>query len=386
MKLLVLGGGAQGSAAAFDLLRQADVEQVVLADQQVDRIAPFLEAFRGGDKLKLLSLDARDQGQVRAAMDGMDAAVCALPYYFNGRASEMAIDAGAHFCDLGGNTEIVEEQMKLDARAREKGVSVIPDTGLAPGMVNILSQAGIDALDCTHSVRMWVGGLPQHPKPPLNYQIVYSMEGVLDYYTTEGLVLKDGEPTGVEALSGLGNIRFPEPVGELEAFYTAGGISTMPFRYRGKIRNMEYKTLRYPGHVQIMKAIRELGMLELEPVEVKGVSVAPRDVFIAAASPKLRNPKGEDLVALRVEIEGEREGKAHTIRFDLLDYYDAQNGITAMMRTTGYSLAITGLLQASGNVPAGVATPDVCVPAGPYIEALARRGVKIERTEESATA
>lgn len=381
MKMLVLGGGAQGSAAAFDLVQRPEVESVRIGDQNVDVVPEFLAPYVG-TKLTYVEVDATNTESVRGAMEGMDAVVCALPYYFNLEAARLAVEAGAHYCDLGGNTEIVEAQKELDALAREKGLSVIPDCGLAPGMVNILAQAGIDAMEQTESVKIWVGGLPQHPKPPLNYQIVYSMHGVLDYYTTEALLLENGEPKEVEALSGLETVQFAEPVGELEAFFTAGGISSMPLRYRGEIPNMWYKTLRYPGHAHIMGAIRDLGLFDLEPVEFEGRQVSPKEFFINLVSPKLRNPDGDDLVALRVEVVGVVDGISRTVTFELIDRYDAEHGVTAMMRTTGYSLAITGVMQAQGRVgDGGVQTPDECMPADAYIAALAERGVDIQRTD-----
>jgi len=139
---------------------------------------------------------------------------------------------------------------------------------------------------------------------------------------------------------------------------------------------MEYKTLRYPGHVAIMRPIRELGLLALDPVKVKGVEIVPRDAFIAAVSPKLTKPNGHDLVALRVEVQG-RDGRR--VAWQLLDYFDDATGISAMMRTTGYSLAITGVMQADGRISAsGVFTPDEAVPFQPYVEELRRRGVEIK--------
>jgi lysine 6-dehydrogenase len=385
MKVLVLGGGAQGSAAAYDLLQDDGVTEVVIGDMQTE-VAPFLRPFVGG-KLRVERVDARDEGSVRRAMEGMTSVVCALPYYFNLPMTRLAIEAGAHFADLGGNTEIVEAQRRLDAEARAAGVSVIPDCGLAPGMVNILAQAGIDELDSTESVRMWVGGLPQNPEPPLNYQIVYSMEGVLDYYTTPGLVLHEGEPAEVESLTGLEEVTFPEPLGTLEAFFTAGGISTLPFRYRGELRNMEYKTLRYPGHAQIMKAIRDLGLLSDEPVKVGDAEITPRKFFIDRVTPKLHRPNGPDVVALRVEVRGTKDGGSRAIRFDLLDWYDESTGITAMMRTTGYSLALTGVMQGRGQIrELGVRTPDETVDPDAYLDGLARRGIQVQKSEVSGVA
>jgi lysine 6-dehydrogenase len=245
-------------------------------------------------------------------------------------------------------------------------------------MVNVLAQYGIEKLDTVSSVRIYVGGLPQHPEPPLNYQIVYSLEGVLDYYTTLSWVVRDGRRTQVKALSERESVSFPQPVGELEAFHTAGGLSTMAFRYEGKIPTMEYKTLRYPGHAHMFEAIRDLGLLELTPVDVKGVKVVPRDLFVSVVGPRLTKPKGRDLVALRVSVDGTKAGKSKGVGFELIDYYDDARGISAMMRTTGYSLSITGQMQARGEIkPAGVWTPDECIPAGRYVEELDARGVHV---------
>lgn len=382
MKFLVLGGGAQGSAAAFDLLRQEEVEQVVLADRDTSNLASFLVPWKTRGKLVQRQVDASDESALQALMEGMNGVLCALPYYFNLPATRAAIAAKVHFCDLGGNTAIVEEQLDLDDEARKAGVSIIPDCGLAPGMVNILAQAGIDSLEGVDSVKMFVGGLPRHPIPPVNYQIVYSMEGVIDYYTSTSMVLRDFHPANVEALSEVETVEFPSPVGTLEAFHTAGGVSTLPFRHEGKVRTMEYKTLRYPGHAELMKGIRALGLFETDPIEVNGCRVSPREFFISTVSPKLRNPLGHDMVVLRVEVTGTRGGNPVTVRYDLVDYQDRENLITAMMRTTGYSLSVTALMQAKGEVlDSGAETSDMMIPADAYIAALAERGIRIERSE-----
>ena len=377
MRMLVLGAGLQGSACAYDLLQNDEVTQVRLADVNAQHVAEFLGPY-SGKRLIPTPLDVRDAEGVRALMRESDAVMSAIPYYFNLDLARHAAETGVHFCDLGGNTDIVFEQKKLDAMAREKGITIIPDCGLAPGMVNILAQHGIDQLDSVDEVRIFVGGLPQNPEPPLNYQIVYSIEGVLDYYTTRSWVVRDGKRVQVKALSEIEPVDFAPPVGELEAFHTAGGLSTMAFRYEGRIPTMEYKTLRYPGHAKIMEAIRELGFLELEPIDVKGVRVVPRDVAIATMSPRLTKRDGKDLVALRVTVAGRKGSEPKAVTYELVDRYDEQRGISAMMRTTGYSLSITGQMQARGVVkPAGVHTPDECMPGSEYIAELRKRGVDI---------
>lgn len=378
MKMLVLGGGLQGAACAYDLIHQDHVSEVVVAERDLIRIPKFLHAVRDHPKLKLVALDATDHAAVKAAMSGVTAVMCALPYYFNLDMTRLAIESRAHFADLGGNTEIVQQQKALDADARAAGVTVVHDCGLAPGMVNILSQLGISKCDTTSSVRIFVGGLPQEPEGALKYQVVYSLEGVLDYYTTLSWVVRDGKRTNVEALSEIEPVAFDAPVGTLEAFHTAGGLSTMAFRYEGKIPTMEYKTLRYPGHARMMAAIRELGFLGDSPIDVKGTEIVPRDVAIALMRPRLTNPEGLDLVALRVIVEGTTGGKPARHTWELVDRYDESRGISAMERTTGYSLAITGLMQGAGAItPAGVRTPDECVPGDAYVSELARRDVRI---------
>jgi lysine 6-dehydrogenase len=374
--MLVLGAGLQGSACAYDLLQNPDVSQVRLADLRFDHLAEFLKPL-SGQRLLPTTLDVRDREAVLAVMRESDAVMSAIPYYLNLQLTECAVEAGVHFCDLGGNTEIVFQQKALADRASAKGVTVIPDCGVAPGMVNILAEHGIRQLDMVDSVRIYVGGLPQNPEPPLNYQVVYSLEGVLDYYTTRSWVLRGGRRSQVTALSEREPVEFAAPVGTLEAFHTAGGLSTMAFRYEGKIPEMEYKTLRYPGHAEIMEAIRELGLLDLEPVDVKGIKVVPRDLFVSAVGPKLTK-NGRDLLALRVTVRGTKGGKPAERRFDLVDRYDEAHGISAMMRTTGYSLSITGQMQARGEVgPAGVWTPDECMPAEAYIAELRKRGIEL---------
>ncbi len=378
--MLVLGAGLQGCACAFDLLNDPEVTQVTLADLQPERMARFL-ARREDARLRPVALDVTDHAAVLELMRGHDAVLSAIPYYFNGPMATLAVQAGCHFADLGGNTEIVMEQKRLETEAHAKGLSIMPDCGLAPGMVNILAAEGIRRLDTADRVRIYVGGLPQHPEPPLNYQIVYSLEGALDYYTTASWILRHGRRAEVDALSELESVAFPQPVGTLEAFHTAGGISTMPFTWEGKVREMEYKTLRYPGHADLMRAVREMGLLGKEPIMVKGQKVVPRDAFIAAVSPQLTKPEGRDLVALRVIASGTKDGKPRTTTFDLIDYFDEKHGISAMMRTTGYSLSLTGLTQARKQVIRfGVTTPDEGMPFDRYVAGMKARGVLIRES------
>jgi lysine 6-dehydrogenase len=372
-----LGSGLQGSACAFDLL-ETTAASVKLADQGPEHLMNFLIPYLG-KRLAVLKVDAHDSRNMRDVMRGHDAVLSAIPYYLNFDMASLAVDLGIHFVDLGGNTTVVEQQQALATAAAANEVAVIPDCGLAPGLVNIVALEAMRRVDNCESLKLFVGGLPQHPEPPLNYAMVYSLEGVLDYYTEPSWVLREGKPVQVDALSELEPVDFPPPLGTLEAFHTGGGASTMPWLFAGKVRTMEYKTLRYPGHAHIMQAIRELGLLASEPVDVGGHYLVPRDAFIAIVAPGLRRLKVQDLVALKVVAQGTKRGAPATVSFRLVDYYDAEHQISAMMRTTGYSLSITGQMLADGRLAErGVHSAFEVTPYGEYVKELGKRGIHIE--------
>jgi lysine 6-dehydrogenase len=379
-RYLVLGAGLQGSACALDLLSTTDAT-VTLADRIPEHAAAFLGAYRNA-RLTLASVDARDERQLHDLARGHDVVLSALPYYLNVQVARAAIDAGAHCSDLGGNVEIVRREESLDGIARKRGVSVVPDCGVAPGLANILAAEGIRRLDAVDSVRLYVGGLPLEPKPPLNYAIVYSLEGVLDYYTTPATIRRDGRLVDVDALSEVENISGLLPRGPLEAFHTAGGASTMPWQYT-EIPTIEYKTLRYPGHAAVMRAIRDLGLLSPQAIDVRGVRVSPREVFVAVVDPRLRLDE-PDLVAVRVEVRGAKNGGRAAVEFRLIDYYDAERRVSAMMRTTGYSLSIVGQMQAAGDIVPGVRVAYQAVPFRDYVGQLSRRGIDVQELDPAA--
>ncbi len=167
MRMLVLGAGLQGSACAYDLLQRPEVDRVTLADLHPRRAAAFLTKKKD-KRLVTARLDAKSGPRLRKLMRGHDAVLNALPYYFNYPVARAAIRMGLHCADLGGNTEIVQKQKTLHAAAQKKHVSVIPDCGLAPGMVNIIAAEGIRRVGDAERVKIFVGGLPQKPEPPLN--------------------------------------------------------------------------------------------------------------------------------------------------------------------------------------------------------------------------
>ena len=382
MRMLVLGAGLQGSACAYDLLQDKEVTEVRLADLHVGHLPEFLAPF-SGPRLLPTPLDVRDRDAVLGAMRECDAVMSAIPYYFNYELAQLAVEAGVHFCDLGGNTEIVFKQKELDAEAqaqehhRRSGLRSRAGHGEHPRRVRHLAARHGEL-----GARSSSADLPQHPEPPLNYMLVYSLEGALDYYTTLSWVLRDGKRTQVKALSEREPVEFETPLGELEAFHTAGGLSTMAFRYEGKIPTMEYKTLRYPGHAKIMEDIRELGLLDLDAGRREGnEGHSARRVHRERAARS--SPSRRDAISSRCASSSparraaSRPSEASISSIE----YDEKHDISAMMRTTGYSLSITGLMQVRGEVkPAGVHTPDECIPAKAYIDELRKRGIDIKES------
>lgn len=375
MNYLLIGCGAQGSACALELARQGSTKKIIVVDKDTRSVSSFLQPYFG-QKIEFVEMDIKQIEKLIPLTENTDVIISALPYYLNYEITKLAIDCGAHYCDLGGNTDIVDQQKALNKDAIAANVSIVPDCGLAPGLVNILAQAGIDRLDHVSAVKIYVGGLPTQPKPPLNYQIVYSMEGVLDYYTTPVLVLENSQVAEKEPLSGIETLSFDE-LGQLEAFYTAGGISNLPMLYQGKIAEMSYKTLRYPGHAMLMKSFRELGLFEKTPISIKGSKISPRDAFIASVDPILRQPDSPDLVALRVIVEGVLDTKPQQLVFEMVEYSDVELKISAMMRTTGFSLAAVAIMLATSDIKTGVYIPSECIKLDNFLAILEQCDIHI---------
>ncbi|MDQ3907749.1 MAG: saccharopine dehydrogenase NADP-binding domain-containing protein, partial [Acidobacteriota bacterium] len=248
MKILVLGAGRMGLGAAYDLAHNTpEVSSVTVADIDGERARAVCDTVASA-KLTPAQIDVEDASGVVALMRGHDAALSCVTYFHNLRLARAAIEARTNFCDLGGNNSVVDSELALDDEARAAGVNVIPDCGLAPGMVAVLAAHGAERFDEIESIRIRVGGLPQRPKPPLNYQLVFSVEGLINEYVERARVVRGGRIVEVESMTEIEGLEFPAPFGRLEAFQTSGGTSTLPDTFAGRIQELDYKTIRYPGH------------------------------------------------------------------------------------------------------------------------------------------
>ena len=307
VKVLVLGAGMQGTACAHDLVHEEGLS-VTIADRSTSQLARARDSI-DSDTLELCELDLADETRLGDLLENHDACVSAAPYFLNLRLTEQAISAGTHFTDMGGNTDLVRRQLQLSDAARARGVSVCPDMGLAPGMANLLAVHAMQDFEQVRAIHIRVGGLPIHPKPPLDYMMLFSMHGLINEYFGNAIVLRDYEVREEPCFSTVESLHV-EGLGELEAFPTLGGISTLPYTYAGKVETMDYRTIRYKGHYDRVKCMIELGLLDPDPIEVDGQRVVPRNVFAACAEPKLTHEGEPDLTIVRVEVRGIREGKS----------------------------------------------------------------------------
>jgi len=373
MKLLVLGAGRMGLGAVYDLAHQPDVEQVTVADMVAAR-AQHVASLVGSDKVRPVHLDVTDHAAVVALMRGHASTLSCVVYKLNVQLAKAAIEAGSNFCDLGGNNDVVDAELAMDEAARAAGVNVIPDCGLAPGMVAVLVAHAVSRFDTVDEIHIRVGGLPQNPKPPLDYQLVFSVEGLINEYVERARVIRGGKIVEVDSMTEVEELEFPEPFGVMEAFQTSGGTSTLPETFLGKVRELDYKTIRYPGHCARIKTMIDLGLCSSEPLAVDGVSIAPRRVL---GELLMRNlPADEpDVVLVRVEVSG--GGKR--LRYDIIDRHDPATGLSAMMRTTAFPAAIVALMMARGQTTKKGALPqERCIPPDLFMQELAKRKIVVK--------
>lgn len=384
MKVVVLGAGLMGKETARDLVNSDDVEKVYLADLHVRQAEDFAEELMS-DKLDVLLLDATNDVQLGDVMALGDVVVNALFYTFNEKVARIAIEKGVHSIDLGGHIGgATDAVLGLGEQAKKKGVTIIPDLGVAPGMINILTGYGASKLDKVETIKLFVGGIPVNPEPPLNYNVVFSLEGVFDHYTDPSHVIRNGELKEIPSLSEIEPIEF-KGFGKLEAFHTSGGTSTLTKSF-SHVKTLEYKTIRYPGHAEKFQTLVDLGLLSRDnEVMVQGKKMKIREVMKSYLSPQLQLGSKSDAVLLRVVVSGEKDGALLTYEYDLVTEKDTTKNITAMARATANTMSIVAQMIGTGAISKrGVHPPENIVPGDQYIKELKKRGVVIQESKPAS--
>ncbi len=400
MKILVIGAGRMGHGAVFDLIRNSpDVQQVTVADFDLKKAEAVADAV-GGERVDARQIDASNYADVANLMRGHDSVISCVNYWYNVSLSKAAIETGANFCDLGGNNYIVDEQLALDPDAKAAGINIIPDCGLAPGMVSVLAMHGAAKFDCIEEIHIRVGGLPQNPQPPLNYQLVFSVEGLINEYVEVARVIRDGKITEVESMTEIESLAF-DGFPPLEAFQTSGGTSTLPDTFLGKIRELDYKTIRYAGHCQKFKTMMDLGLCSSDEIVLSepgavatgDFKTTPRKVFGELLQKHLP-ADGPDIVLVRLDFVGKGYRSPHVskgltddpatvqrLRYNIVDKQDDAAGMSAMMRTTAFPASIIAQMMANGDVLSRGATPqEKAIDPVKFVTELARRNIRIEET------
>ena len=387
MKILVLGAGRMGHGAVFDLIHNSpDVVSVTVADFDLAKAESVATAV--GGNVDARQIDASNYDDVVSLMRGHDSVISCVNYWYNVSLSKAAIEVKANLCDLGGNNYVVDEQLALDSQAKAAGVNIIPDCGLAPGMVSILAMHGAAKFDRVEEIHIRVGGLPQDPQPPLNYQLVFSVEGLINEYIEVARVIRDGKITEVESMTEIESLTF-EGFPPLEAFQTSGGTSTLPDTFLGKIRELDYKTIRYAGHCEKFKTMIDLGLCLSEEIALSepgavatGLArVAPRKVFGELLQKHLP-ADGPDYVLVRLDFVGVKDGVDKRLSYDIVDKLDEVTGMSAMMRTTAFPASIIAQMMANGEVLSRGSTPqEKAIDAEKFVAELERRNINIQISE-----
>ncbi len=376
MKILVIGAGRMGHGAVFDLAHNSpEVEAITVADADFAKAEKIAELV-GNPKISAVQLDVGDEEKTISVMRGHDAAISCVNYWYNLKLSRAAIETRTNFCDLGGNNYVVDEQLALDEEAKNAGINIIPDCGLAPGMVSILAMQGANRFSEIEEIHIRVGGLPQNPQPPLNYQLVFSVEGLINEYIETARVIRGGEIKEIESMTELETLSF-DGFPELEAFQTSGGTSTLPDTFSGKIKELDYKTIRYRGHCDKFKMMIDLGLCSSEEIIADFAKVTPRKVLGELLTRNL--PADEpDYVLIRLEFVGKIEGESKRLRYDIVDKFDETTGLSAMMRTTAFPASIIAQMMAKGDVKMRGATPqELSIDSDKFVAELAKRNIKI---------
>jgi lysine 6-dehydrogenase len=310
-------------------------------------------------------------------LKGFDVGVGALPHGLSEYAVESTIRAGVDFVDLIFGWRF--GQKEAHNLARRRGITIIPACGLAPGLTNILAMAAAEQMTRVHEVHIKVGGIPTRPRPPLNYRIVFSFEAVLEEYLRPARIVKNGKIIDVPALTGLETVKFRKPIGSCECFYT-DGLSTLVQTMK-QVRNMDEKTIRWPGHVAQIKTLIECGLLDDNPVYFNGKIIVPRKFVAGILSDGIKLGNEKDVTLLRVDVTGTKRNEKSHVRYEMVDYYDGRKRMTSMARTTAFPCSIAAQMLGKGEVTEkGLVPPETAFTGElrtPFLKYLHQRGMKI---------
>ena len=390
MKILVLGSGLMGPAAAFNAMLDPAVSQVTLCDmnqQQLDAAQAKLESMEGGEKLSAVVLDLNDQEAASKLMADSDAIVAALPKVAISLGIRAALTAGTPLVDLGWSPETKIADIKQQAKAT--GTLIVPGCGVEPGLTEIVARYLAEKLDRVDELHIKCGGIPEEPAPPLGYKIVFGGRQ-MPLRESDARIVQDGTLVPVPRYSGAEQVFFPG-VGECEAWHEGFMPWLMDLKALKGLKLGTQMTCRWPGYAAKVNVLKEMGLLSQEPVDVDGVQVVPKKLLDALLYPHVKLEEGErDITLFRVEATGEKDGYPRRYKVEMVDRYDEVLGFTSMARTTAFTGAIVARMIARGDIKAtGFLMPEQVV-VGPLfdtlLDELAAANVQLEITTKKTKA
>jgi lysine 6-dehydrogenase len=324
------------------------------------------------DRVESLTADAGSEIEVGRALAGMKVCLSCVPYFLNPKVARAALRSRVSMVDLGGNPQVTDVILGLDDDARRKEIVFVPDTGLAPGLVNVLAWDLVHRFQKCEEVHIRVGGLPQTPTGPLKYAQVFSIHGLLNEYLESAREIRDGKIVDVSSPSDVEELVFDE-LGTYEAFVTSGGTSTLPKTLLGKVSRLDYKTIRYPGHYAALRLLVDLGLASVKVIRVEGAEIAPRDFLARVLEGTLpKNVPDIVLVQVRATGDGGREEK-----IELAARQDENRGLSAMGQMTAFPAAAVALAILVGNVPPGAHPQETVISSGWMKEQLGKFGIDL---------
>ena len=386
MKILILGSGLMGPAAAFNAMSDPQVSQVILCDlseAQLDAARQKLSGLPGGDKLVTTALDLRDRAAAGRLMAGAGAVLAALPKTAINLGIRAAIEARVPLVDLSWAPDAEVPALRREVEAA--GALVIPGCGVEPGLTEIMARYLAEKLDSVDELHIKCGGIPEQPAPPLGYKIVFGGQQ-LPLHNFDGHTVENGELKEVGRYTGVETVSFPD-VGECEAWHENFMPWLLELDALKGLQTGTQKTVRWPGYAAKARALRELGLLSQEPVAVGGAQVAPKQLLDTLLYPRVRLEEGEhDITLFRVEVAGQKDGRPRRYKIEMVDRYDPELGFTSMARTTAFTGAIVARMVARGEIQArGWQTPERLIAGSLFdrlVAELAGLDVRFEITTE----
>jgi lysine 6-dehydrogenase len=369
-----------GYAMVYDLIRSPRVDQVVIADKDKDRL-DYVKRHLPNDKVIPVEVDVTNEEEVVELMRRCDLTISCVNSEHNYELAKLALNVGTHFCDLGCDEATICKEFRLDEVARQQGITIIPNLGLAPTLVSILSVAAANLIDELYEIRIRFGNVPAEPEEPLNFVLTTASDGLINDYVEQAAIIRDGQVFLVPALTDREEIDFPRPFGKMEAFHVAGNLSNLQKLYAGKLQHLDYKAVHYPGHCQQMSAMKGIGLMNYEPVHIGDTVVRPRELLAMLFEKNL--PRDQpDVVLIRIAVTGIKRDKPTQVLWECVDYSNEAEGLTAMMRMTAFPASAIAQMLARGDIKdKGVLAPENVVPAKLFLAEMAGRGITLTMTE-----